>query len=102
VIGAAAAKLMKTPEIRLWHDQAICKPGQPPGAASDVGNIGWHQDYAYWQISNTSEMITAWIPLQDVNMENGAMRTIVGRNCTDEEKIYTQSLIRFAQVGPYS
>jgi len=77
VIGKIAAKLLDTPEIRLWHDQAIWKPGQGENA-TDSGNIGWHQDYGYWQSSNSSQMLTAWIPLQDVGLENGAMRTIVG------------------------
>eukprot|EP01113_Clastostelium_recurvatum_P041315 TRINITY_DN6543_c0_g1_i1.p1 TRINITY_DN6543_c0_g1~~TRINITY_DN6543_c0_g1_i1.p1 ORF type:complete len:329 (+),score=53.27 TRINITY_DN6543_c0_g1_i1:899-1885(+) len=88
VIGRAAAQLLHTKEIRLWHDQAICKPPltMPTSSSSSsllpssasAGNIGWHQDYGFWQISNSSNMITAWIPLQDVDMENGAMRTIVG------------------------
>ena len=47
-IGEVAAKLLNTPEIRLWHDQAIWKPGVGPTATNqdaEAGNIGWHQDY---------------------------------------------------------
>jgi ectoine hydroxylase-related dioxygenase (phytanoyl-CoA dioxygenase family) len=75
-IGKAAATLLGTPEIRLWHDQAIWKPSSTVEDKS--GNIGWHQDYGFWKCSNTPNMLTAWIPLQDVDMTNGAMRTIVG------------------------
>jgi len=67
--------------VRLWHDQAIYKPGlggMANGANDKAGNIGWHQDYGFWQISNTTNMITAWIPLQDTNLINGGLRTIVG------------------------
>jgi ectoine hydroxylase-related dioxygenase (phytanoyl-CoA dioxygenase family) len=77
-IGKAAAKLLKTKSIRLWHDQAIWKPSLALENDPLSGNIGWHQDYAFWQISNTPNMITAWIPLQDVDLSNGCMRTIVG------------------------
>ena len=42
------------------------------------GNIGWHQDYAHWQVSSSTNMATMWIALQDTNLENGGMRTIVG------------------------
>eukprot|EP00026_Physarum_polycephalum_P010717 Phypoly_transcript_10892.p1 GENE.Phypoly_transcript_10892~~Phypoly_transcript_10892.p1 ORF type:complete len:291 (+),score=32.65 Phypoly_transcript_10892:105-977(+) len=77
VIGGMAAKLLGTDEIRLWHDQAIWKPAEGKDAKG-AGNIGWHQDYGYWQCSNNTSMCTAWIPLQDVNLENGAMRTITG------------------------
>lgn len=76
-IGSIAAQLLDTDEIRLWHDQAIWKPGEGK-EFTQAGNIGWHQDYGFWHVSNTSNMITAWIPLQDVDLENGSMRTIVG------------------------
>jgi len=79
VIGKMASKLLDTAEIRLWHDQAIIKPGMgSEGSKSNSGNIGWHQDYGYWQISNTPNMITAFIVLQDTDTNNGALRTIVG------------------------
>jgi hypothetical protein len=43
-IGEAAAKLLRTNEIRLWHDQVIAKPGLgPDGHSEKAGNIGWHQ-----------------------------------------------------------
>jgi len=78
-IGKIAADLLGTKAVRLWHDQMIIKPALgDPTAKDNVGNIGWHQDYGYWQVSNTPNMITAWIPLQDVGTENGSLRTITG------------------------
>ncbi|ELR15236.1 phytanoylCoA dioxygenase family protein [Acanthamoeba castellanii str. Neff] len=75
----AAAKLLRTNEIRLWHDQVIAKPGLgPDGHSEKAGNIGWHQDYGFWQVSNSSSMITAWIALQDTDLSNGGLRTITG------------------------
>eukprot|EP01121_Diplochlamys_sp_Union-15-3_P000215 TRINITY_DN10210_c0_g1_i4.p1 TRINITY_DN10210_c0_g1~~TRINITY_DN10210_c0_g1_i4.p1 ORF type:complete len:319 (-),score=58.44 TRINITY_DN10210_c0_g1_i4:12-968(-) len=78
-IGAVAAKFLQTPEVRLWHDQVINKPGlgSIEAVKDHSGNIGWHQDYGFWCTSNTSNMCTAWIPLQDVGEDNGCLRTIV-------------------------
>lgn len=79
VIGKIAADLLGTDEIRIWHDQAILKPALgDKNSTEKSGNIGWHQDYGYWQVSNNPNMITAWIPLQDVGTENGSLRTITG------------------------
>ena len=48
------------------------------GAAVTAGNIGWHQDSGHWQCSSSTNMCTAWVALQDTDLGNGAMRTIVG------------------------
>ncbi|MDE0230298.1 MAG: phytanoyl-CoA dioxygenase family protein, partial [Spirochaetaceae bacterium] len=79
LLGAIGARLMGVDEARLWHDQAVIKPGVGAGgAAVTAGNIGWHQDYGHWQCSSSTNMCTAWIALQDTDLGNGAMRTIVG------------------------
>lgn len=76
-IGELAADLLGEDEIRLWHDQVIYKPGTGEKETS-VGNVGWHQDYGYWQCSSTTNMVTVWIALQDTDLTNGGMMTIVG------------------------
>jgi len=78
LLGAIAARLMRVPRVRLWHDQAIYKPGQGSDGTSSAGNVGWHQDYGYWQASDTTNLCTAWVALQDTDLGNGGMRTIVG------------------------
>jgi ectoine hydroxylase-related dioxygenase (phytanoyl-CoA dioxygenase family) len=78
VIGKIGARLMGVDVVRLWHDQAIYKPGIPGEPTSTVGNVGWHQDYGYWQCASTDNMCTAWVALQDTDLSNGGMRTIVG------------------------
>jgi ectoine hydroxylase-related dioxygenase (phytanoyl-CoA dioxygenase family) len=79
LLGAIGARLMKVETVRLWHDQAIYKPGiGPEGEAPNTNQIGWHQDYAFWQASSTTNMCTAWVALQDTDLTNGGMRTIVG------------------------
>lgn len=77
LIGELSADLLEANEIRLWHDQVLSKPGIG-NKVSESGNVGWHQDYGYWQSSDTPEMITVWIALQDTDLTNGAMMTILG------------------------
>jgi len=83
VVGKAASKIMGVSGVRMWHDQAICKPGL--GADADVtadeakaGNFGWHQDYSYWNYVDTDNLCTVWIALQDTDLSNGGMRTLAG------------------------
>ncbi|SDM86168.1 Phytanoyl-CoA dioxygenase (PhyH) [Paenibacillus sp. yr247] len=76
-IGELAADLLATDEIRLWHDQVIYKPGVGD-KETPSGNVGWHQDYGYWQCSSNSKMVTVWIALQDTDLTNGGMMTILG------------------------
>jgi ectoine hydroxylase-related dioxygenase (phytanoyl-CoA dioxygenase family) len=76
-LGRIAAVLLGEKEIRLWHDQVIYKPGAG-GVETNLGNVGWHQDYGYWRCCSTTNMVTAWIALQDTTIENGCMMTIPG------------------------
>ena len=78
LLGQVGARLMGVDSVRLWHDQAIYKPGTADQPVTNAGNIGWHQDYGYWQASSTTNMCTAWVALQDTDLNNGGMRTIVG------------------------
>ncbi|MEM7536196.1 MAG: phytanoyl-CoA dioxygenase family protein [Chloroflexota bacterium] len=79
LLGAIGARFMHVDTVRLWHDQAVYKPGVgPDGGVEMSGNIGWHQDYGHWQSSSTSNMCTAWVALQDTDLTNGGMRTIIG------------------------
>ena len=76
-IGELTADLLETDEIRLWHDQVIYKPGVGD-KETQSGNVGWHQDYGYWQCSSNPNMVTVWIALQDTDLTNGGMSTILG------------------------
>lgn len=72
-----AAALMGVERVRIWQDQAIWKPGLG-STASDAGNIGWHQDFAYWRNSSTTNMLSANIALQDTSARNGALQVLDG------------------------
>src|SRR5439155_3593810 len=87
---------MKVDRVRLWADQALIKPPAGKDSKTDAGDIGWHQDGAYWHITSTKNMITAWIALQDTDLSNGGMRTLVGSHkwgqIPDSDKFFDQDL----------
>jgi len=64
-IAGMAAALLGTDCLRLWHDQALYK--EPGDRATDA-----HQDHAYWPVVEP-DLVTAWIPLVDVDETNGCM-----------------------------
>ena len=59
------------PNIQLFHDQALYKPAHHGDA------VFWHQDNGYWKCV-PANLVTCWLTLDDVNVENGAMHLIPG------------------------
>lgn len=59
------------PNIMLFHDQALFKPAHTGGA------VFWHQDNAYWKCM-PANLVSCWMTLDDVVLENGAMQVIPG------------------------
>jgi ectoine hydroxylase-related dioxygenase (phytanoyl-CoA dioxygenase family) len=78
-IGAIAARLAGKPEIRIWTDQLLYKPGTQRKSGGSV-NVGWHTDKQYWQSCTSNEMLTAWVPFQDTDAELGTVTMIKGSN----------------------
>lgn len=108
VLGRIGARLMRSRRALLWHDQAILKPGADAAAGCGAKpNVGWHQDYAYWQCCDTTNMVTAWVALQDTDLDNGGMRTIVGSHrwglIPESNQFFAQNLdgdaARFAAIA---
>lgn len=69
---------------RAWVLTATMRrPATSAGIRCDVQHLFPHcphhrphtltcaQDYGFWQVSNNSSMITAWIALQDTDLSNG-------------------------------
>jgi ectoine hydroxylase-related dioxygenase (phytanoyl-CoA dioxygenase family) len=63
------------PNIQLFHDQALYKP------AYHGGPVHWHQDNAYWRCT-PSNLVSAWLTLDDVDIDNGAMQFLPGTHLT--------------------
>jgi ectoine hydroxylase-related dioxygenase (phytanoyl-CoA dioxygenase family) len=71
VIAGMAAQLLGSSGVVLMEDGAIVKNPQ-------IGKrLSWHQDYSYWPLA-TPAAVTAWIALDRVTLENGAMQVAAG------------------------
>lgn len=81
VLGAIAARLARSPAIRLFDDQAVYKP---PAKDSEAAVVGWHTDHSYWSTCTSTRMLTAWIPFDDATEENGTLRVIDGSHLWPE------------------
>ena len=69
--------LMGTPNIRLYHDQALYKP---PLHGDEVP---WHQDNGYWKL-DPADAISLWIALDEADEANGCMRFVPGSHKAGE------------------
>jgi ectoine hydroxylase-related dioxygenase (phytanoyl-CoA dioxygenase family) len=71
-ITRMVSELIGCDHLRVWHDQIQYKPPQ-------VGTTTrWHQDYPAWPILEPADLVTAWVALDDVTIENGCMRMVPG------------------------
>lgn len=60
-----AAALLGVENVRIYHDQALYK--EPGG-----GFTPWHQDQYYWPL-DTTNTVTMWMPLIDIDEEMGML-----------------------------
>jgi ectoine hydroxylase-related dioxygenase (phytanoyl-CoA dioxygenase family) len=59
------------PNFVCWGTHFFCKmPGDPK-------SVPWHQDASYWPF-DISRTVTAWLAIDDVDVENGCMEVIPG------------------------
>jgi len=59
------------PNIVVWATHFFCKMPHDPKS------VPWHQDASYWPLS-PARTVTAWIAIDDVDVENSAMQVIPG------------------------
>ena len=74
VLGRAFSALSGSATVRLFHDQMISKPPK----LGDNSTIGWHVDGAYWRTCTSQRMLTAWIPLENYEIEMGPIMMVPG------------------------
>lgn len=74
IVGAIAARLAGTQQIRLLDDQLVYKPPQ----VQDTTSVGWHADRAYWATCTSDQLLTAWIPFHDCDVDMGPLVVIDG------------------------
>ncbi|MDP7398130.1 MAG: phytanoyl-CoA dioxygenase family protein [Lentisphaeria bacterium] len=71
LITGIAKQLLKSPELRLWHDHVISKP---PG---ENDRFQFHQDFYNWPLADPN-ILTCWIALDDATVANGCMHVVPG------------------------
>ena len=69
-LAETVAKLMDTDIVRVWHDQIQYKPPKHGGPTI------WHQDFPYWPCLQPPDLLSAWIALEDADVDNGCMHVV--------------------------
>ncbi|MFI5357322.1 MAG: phytanoyl-CoA dioxygenase family protein [Opitutales bacterium] len=72
VVCEEMAQLTGASVLRIWHDQIQYKP------AGKGGVNMWHQDAPLWPILAPMTEVTAWVALDDVDVDNGCMSMVPG------------------------
>lgn len=75
LIGAVAARLAQTPEIRTFQATLIYKPAVPD---EDSNIVSWHFDKYFWPTCSSDNMLTAFIPFHDCTEETGTITMVPG------------------------
>src|SRR5215469_5602555 len=75
LIGAVAARLARTTQIRVFQATMIYKP---PNPAEVTNLVPWHADRHYWQTCTSEKMLTAFIPFHDCGEQMGTITMIDG------------------------
>jgi hypothetical protein len=92
--GAIAARLLRVPAVRIFHEQALFK--HPGGSDSH-----WHQDQYYWPLA-TDRSLGLWMPLVDCTRDMGTIRFVrgshrygdlAGRDISDESARHFEEFI---------
>lgn len=92
-VTRAISQMCRSADIRVWHDQIQYKP-------SGTGGVNmWHQDAPYWPIIKPETPVSAWIPLDDVDADNGCMSMVPGSHKWGNEIAYLNALKDFKAVG---
>jgi ectoine hydroxylase-related dioxygenase (phytanoyl-CoA dioxygenase family) len=70
-IAQIAKELSGASGLRFFHDHALWKMPR------DSKHTPWHQDLPYWPMNEVGAL-SAWIPVDDVNENNGCMKFVPG------------------------
>jgi len=71
-IVKAISQLTGFGDLQVWHDQVQYKPADYGGATT------WHQDAPLWPSIEPMTPVSAWIPFDDAEIDNGCMWMVPG------------------------
>ena len=78
-LAGIAAQLLEVDSVRMWQDQALYKEA---GGRETTP----HQDQTFWPIGE-EPLVSAWIPFDDIRVENGAMAYVPGSHKAGRLKV---------------
>jgi ectoine hydroxylase-related dioxygenase (phytanoyl-CoA dioxygenase family) len=78
-LAGIAAQLLDVPSVVMWQDQALYKE-------SGGRETTPHQDQTFWPLDE-APLVSAWIPFEDVDGENGAMSYVPGSHLAGRLKV---------------
>ncbi len=99
-IVKAINQLTGFPDLQVWHDQVQHKPAEAGGAT------GWHQDAPLWPSIDPDTPVSAWIPFDDADIENGCMWMVPGSHLWGNKiehlntQLHLTQLPEFQNVAP--
>ena len=80
------AQLTGAGRLKIWHDQIQYKPAETGGV-----NM-WHQDAPLWPILAPMTEVSAWVALDDVDVDNGCMSMVPGSHLWGNQMEFIRSL----------
>lgn len=90
------------PNFICWGTHFFCKM---PG---DGKAVSWHQDASYWPLT-PSKTVTAWLAIDDSDLENGCMQVIPGTHrmghlefrpsAPEENNVLNQTVVNADELG---
>lgn len=78
-LAGIAAQLLSVPGVNMWQDQALYKEA---GGRETTP----HQDQTFWPLGD-APLVSAWIPFDDVDENNGAMSYVPGSHQAGRLKV---------------
>lgn len=96
------AKQLLGPTAEVVFEHAMLKPAMTGGITP------WHQDQSFYEKYTNYHAVTFWMPLQDVDFENGCMSFIDGsqkgpllphRSIGNDPRVHGLELVDISQVG---
>lgn len=82
------------PDLLLWHSRYFSRcAGDPP--------VPWHQDGPFWSMEPV-HCVSAWVALDDANVENGCVYAVPGSNHTPLPQVPSSGTGRFGRKADIS
>jgi hypothetical protein len=97
LLGAYAARLARTDEIRVFQSTLIYKPPRPD---EPTNIVPWHFDRHYWQSCTSDRMLTAFIPMHLCDEEMGTITMVDGSHRWREVGADDSTTKHFADRDP--